>query len=326
MHSPDPSSPDTQGPGDDNRSADDIDRFKRDLIVSGKSQQTIKAYLSYVRQLQRYHDGQRPSSLDEEQVGDWLASLRIEKQFKSGSLRVAHSAVKAFYKYTCPRSWSVLEHIHAPREQHLPEVLTREETCRLINRVQREEYRVCLWTIYSLGLRLSEGVNLQVDDIQAGRGVVHVRRGKGNVDRLVPLPSETLSMLRDYWRTHRHPRLVFPAGGRGTPGKRHANAESPVPIATIQGVWRKVIVDSGVTRKITVHTLRHSYATHCLEAGVNVRLLQKYLGHATLQHTVKYLHLTQFGQDEAHKAINRIMTLPTENTGHGGGSQQGGGS
>ena len=93
-----------------------------------------------------------------------------------------------------------------------------------------------------------------------------------------------------------------------------------MPIATIQGVWRRVIVSAGTARKITVHTLRHSYATHCLEAGVNVRLLQKYLGHSTLQHTVKYLHLTQFGQSEAHKAIDRLMELPTEHEQHGSNS------
>ena len=113
-------------------------------------------------------------------------------------------------------------------------------------------------------------------------------------------------------KTHRHQTLLFPAGGRGTPGRRHAAATGPVPNATIQGVWKRVIDAARIGRKICVHTLRHSYATHLLEAGVNIRLVQQYLGHRTLQHTMKYLHLTQQGQETAITRINGIMQFPDD--------------
>ena len=289
---------------------DDAARFARDLTLAGRSERTVQAYTCYVRQVQRYHNDQPASLLNEEQVADWLASLRTERNFKAGSLRVAFSAMKAFYSLTCPVDWSVLQRLHTPREMHLPEVLTRQELHGLMNRIRRDEYYVCLWTIYSLGLRLSEGVALETGDIHAERGVVHVHRGKGNRDRLVALPIDTLRMLREYWATHRHPRFLFPAGGRGTPGQRHASASTHVPHTTIQDVWRLVVTQSGTMRKICVHTLRHSYATHLLEAGVPIRVVQQYLGHTSLQHTVKYLHLTQPCQDRSQEIVNDIMQRP----------------
>jgi integrase/recombinase XerD len=140
--------------------------------------------------------------------------------------------------------------------------------------------------------------------------VVHIHRGKGAIDRLIPLPLDTLRLLREYWATHRHEQYLFPAGGRGTPGRRHGQAVSHVPVATIQGVWKLVVDEAQIGRKVCVHALRHSYATHLLEEGVNIRLVQTYLGHRTLQHTIKYLHLTQQGQEAAVAKNNGVMQYP----------------
>ena len=288
----------------------DVERFVRDLRMNGLADRTVAAYRSYLRALQADCGGQAASTLDEDQLRDWLAALVPVRNYQPASIKVAHAAIRKFYRLTCPREWKTLRDMRVPAHSPLPEVLSRNEVSRLLGEVRREEYRVCLWTIYSLGLRLSEGVNLQVQDIRLDRGVVHVHRGKGARDRIVPLPDGTLQLLRDYWKTHRHDTFLFPAGGRGTPGRRHATATEPIPKATIQGVWKRVVDHSHIGRKICVHTLRHSYATHLLEAGVNIRLVQQYLGHTTLQHTIKYLHLTRQGQETAVARINEIMVPP----------------
>ncbi len=135
-------------------------------------------------------------------------------------------------------------------------------------------YRVCLSTIYGCGLRLLEGVQLQVRDIDSSRMLLHVRGGKGNKDRYVLLPEHNLSQLRGYWRRHRHPIWLFPGREGSTP--------APMDESGVQKAFRAALKDSGINKAASVHTLRHSYATHLLEAGINLRLIQSYLGHTSL--------------------------------------------
>jgi hypothetical protein len=145
-----------------------------------------------------------------------------------------------------------------------------------------------------------------VGDIDSGRMMIHVHRGKGAQDRYVPLPESTLRMLRAFWLTHRHPRWVFPACGRDL--RQAHTASDPIPRSTVQGALRRVVAELGFTKRISMHTLRHSWATHALEAGVNLRLIQRYLGHRTLQTTTLYLHLTKEGEEDAYRRINELMT------------------
>ncbi len=164
---------------------------------------------------------------------------------------------------------------------------------------------VYFWTVYSIGLRLEEGLNLQVGDLDAERGLVHVHRGKGAKDRYVPLPSSTLCWLRCYWLTHRHPRLLFPADGRNHTGI--SKAKTPMSPTAVQGAMKKITGQIDFGKKVSIHTLRHSYATHLLEAGVSLRVIQQYLGHSSLQTTMVYLHLTETAQVDSRKAIERIF-------------------
>jgi site-specific recombinase XerD len=183
--------------------------------------------------------------------------------------------------------------------------LTLDEVRRLIDAVRTPHNRTYFWTVYSLGLRLQEGLNLQVGDIDGARMLVHVHHGKGAKDRYVPLPSRTLSLLRQYGATHRHPLWLFPATGRDH--EQAASATGPMERSSVQGAMRRVVQELDFRKAISIHTLRHSYATHLLEAGVNLRLIQQYLGHRSLQTTMVYLHLTALGQEQARTAINRIM-------------------
>jgi integrase/recombinase XerD len=161
-------------------------------------------------------------------------------------------------------------------------------------------------TVYSCGLRLSEGLGLEVSDIDSQRNMIHVHRGKGAKDRFVPLSQSTLKLLRRYWLTHKHEKFLFPAIGRG--GDKAPTALRPMAKSSLQSVFKQARVAAGIKkRRVTIHTLRHCYATHLLEAGVNPRIVQRYMGHSQLETTMIYLHLTQKGTEDAYKIINSEM-------------------
>ena len=224
------------------------------------------------------------------------------------SLRVAYSGVKFFYTRTCRRDWQTLAKMKIQNVKSLPEVLTIPQVHRIIEACTTERVAVYLWTVYSMGLRLEEGLNLQVGDVDAQRGLVHVHRGKGAKDRYIPLPSSTLDWLRRYWSRHRHPRLLFPADGRNHTGI--STATTPMSPTAVQGAMKKITQQIDFGKKVSIHTLRHSYATHLLEAGVSLRVIQQYLGHSSLQTTMVYLHLTETAQVDTRKVIEKIFRRP----------------
>ena len=187
----------------------------------------------------------------------------------------------------------------------LPEVLTIEQVHQIIDACTTQRMAVYFWTVYSLGLRLEEGLNLQVGDIDAARGLVHVHRGKGAKDRYVPLPTETLQLLRQYWTTHRHRRLLFPADGRNHKGM--STAKTPMSPTAVQGAMKQITRKIDFGKKVSIHTLRHCYATHLLEAGVSLRVIQQYLGHSSLQTTMVYLHLTETAEVDTRQMIEKIF-------------------
>jgi len=169
----------------------------------------------------------------------------------------------------------------------------------VLGQVRRSHYQVCLHLIYACGLRLLEGVRLQVRDVDSGRMRVHVRGGKGNKDRYVPLPERTLGRLRWYWCSHHHPEWLFP--------RREFGVSGPMSESGVQRAFKGALAESGLGKPASVHTLRHSYATHLLEAGVNLRRIQSYLGHSSVSTTAKYTHLTEEGAVDAVAVINQLM-------------------
>jgi integrase/recombinase XerD len=184
-------------------------------------------------------------------------------------------------------------------------VLSIGEVRQLIGAVRTLRHRTYFWTVYSLGLRLTEGLNLQVGDIDSARMLVHVHRGKGAKDRFVPLPARTLTLLREYWVTHRNPVWLFPAVGNHR--RQAAAPDRPMVKNGVQDAMRRVVLQLRLRKAVSIHTLRHSYATHLLEAGVSLRLIQQYLGHNSLETTMVYLHLTTVSQEQAVAAINKLM-------------------
>jgi len=187
----------------------------------------------------------------------------------------------------------------------LPVILSANEVRRLLALVPALDHRVCLTTLYSCGLRLGEGVRLQVRDIDSERMFLHIRGGKGNQDRYVPLPGRTLLLLREQWKSHRHPVLLFPAKGHGGLGAR--TAIEPMCRSTLQRAFRLALQASGIKKEAHVHTLRHSYATHLLEQGENLRQIQVNLGHKSPVATAVYTHLTSLCQTQHQKRLDEFM-------------------
>jgi integrase/recombinase XerD len=279
-------------------------RMRQDLQLAGLSDRTQDAYLRAVRMLAE-HFHTPPDRLSEAQLRDYFLYLKNDRHFASASLGIAYSGIKFFYSYTCPRDWPTLTRLRVPSEKRLPDVLSTDEVRQLIAATRTPHNRVYFQTVYSLGLRLTEGLHLQTSDIDADRMMVHVHRGKGAKDRFVPLPSRTLKALREYWLTHRHPTWLFPATGRDH--RQAASALGPMERSSVQGALRRVVRQLGFRKAISIHTLRHSYATHLLEAGVNLRLIQQYLGHSSIQTTMVYLHLTTVSHEQARARIEELM-------------------
>ena len=278
-----------------------------DLLVAGMSKRTQEAYQRAVRQLQDYYNNTDPKQLSEQQVKDYLLWLRTEKRAAPGTLRIAIGGLRFFFRHTAVRDWKVLDKFGIPTEKKLPEVLTVLEVRRIMHAIRLPRFYAYFWTVYSCGLRLNEALALQVGDIDAERMRIHVRRGKGAKDRFVPLPHATLQTLRDYWKTHRHSKLLFPKTNQK--GVVVSNTRQTMNESTVQAALRRIVIELKFTRRISIHCLRHSYATHLLEAGVNLRLLQQYLGHSSLKTTSRYLHLTNAGQESAAEKINGVMNF-----------------
>lgn len=280
------------------------ERMREDLQLAGLSARTQEAYLRAVRQFAT-HCALPPDQLTEAQLRDYFLYLKNEKQLAPASLKIAFHGIRFFFRTTVPRDWPTLERLRIPSPKTLPDVLTRDEVRQLIDAVRTPHNRTYFWTVYSLGLRMTEALHLQIGDIDSARMLVHLHRGKGAKDRYVPLPQRTLDVLRAYWATHRNPLWLFPATGRDR--KAAATATEPMARGSVQGALRRVVGQLGLKKRVSIHTLRHSYATHLLEAGVNLRLIQQYLGHSSLQTTTLYLHLTSHGQEHAIATIAQLM-------------------
>ena len=280
-------------------------RITEALQLNGKSETTQRAYARAVRMLIEFA-GKEPDLITEEELKDYFLHRKNVDKWSQNTMRICYGGIRFFYEHVIQRDWHILDILRAQPEHRLPAILSREEVSDLLNRVRPFHNYVFLATVYSCGLRLSEALSLQVSDIDGARMTIHVHRGKGAKDRYVPLPDTTLKLLRKYWATHRNENLIFPKRGRKFMGGTTAHV--PMPPSSIDTALRKAVRLSGIRKKgISIHTLRHCYATHLLEAGVNLRVIQRILGHSSLATTMIYLHLTTKGSEEAKVIINSVM-------------------
>lgn len=266
-----------------------------ELKLQGLAPKTVDAYSRAVRRISRFFDC-CPDQLSQPQLKTYFSSLVDSHSWST--VKLDRNGLQFFYRHVLDKQWEWVKIFKPPQVHSLPDILTQQETRQLINTCRKLRYRVYFLTVYSMGLRLDEGLNLQVGDIDGARLRVHVRLGKGKKDRYVPMPEVTLQALRRYWKTHRHNRLLFPGKGR---------ANAPMDRGGVQQAMKATVADAGIERRITVHSLRHSYATHLLELGVDLREIQSILGHANPLTTARYAQLTELTHYNAVSHIKQLM-------------------
>lgn len=280
-------------------------RLAEDLQLAGYSERTQKSYLERVTNLANYFQ-QCPSELSDEQVREYLIHVVSERKYAANSLRITNAALKFFYRVTVKRQIKLLDTVKAESRLKLPDIFSKEDAWKIIKHTRFFHHQACFTLLYTCGLRIHEALNLTVNDIKAEHMHIHVRGGKGNKDRIVPLPSFTLKILRKQWANHRNPSLIFPAIGESR--NLMSIATKPMGADAPRNTLKAVIKELNIkVEEVRLHLFRHSYATHLLDAGVNIRTVQEYLGHSSLSSTMVYLHLSTDGHELACKIIEQLM-------------------
>jgi site-specific recombinase XerD len=257
-------------------------RLIEDLQVRNYSPRTVECYVHHVAAFARHFQAS-PDRLGPEEIRAYQVYLVQEKHASWSLFNQAACALRFFYNVTLARNYPREYVPYGKRPKTLPVVLSREEVAKLFSCVKYPKHRMLLRTAYAAGLRLSEVLHLQVGHIDSARMLLHVVQGKGAKDRFVPLSPQLLGELREYWQTCRARSWLFPGS---TP-------EKPLHGCSVQRALRRAALEAGLRKRISPHTLRHSYATHLMEAGVDLFTIQKLLGHRELATTAMYTHVSQ---------------------------------
>jgi site-specific recombinase XerD len=273
--------------------------MSEDMRLRDFRPKTQDAYRRAVRQFLT-HVQKEPAALSEADVRQYLIYLRDERLLAGSTRNIVVHGLRFFFAHTFPQGWPVLDLVRVTIPQKLPTVLSREETHRVIHAVREPTRRAALVTIYALGLRLGEALRLESRDIDSDRLMVWVRNAKGAKDRVVPLPRPLLYRLRKFWKEERR----ASAGPLLFVGEAAGGAVHPT---TLQKTFSAVLEEQGVEKRASIHTLRHSYATHLLEAGITLKTIQRILGHRSLKTTSVYLHVTHENDERLLTTLDRLM-------------------
>jgi site-specific recombinase XerD len=269
------------------------------LKLQGMRGKTIDAYARAVRRVATYFD-RCPDNLTLEELKAYFSALVDSHSWST--VKLDRNGLQFFYRHVLERPWDWVSILKPPTVRSLPDILSVAEIARLLKATRHLRFRVFFLTTYSLGLRLGEALALEVGDVDAEAERVHVREGKGGKDRLLPLPAWTLLELRRLWLHHHHPRLLFP-----NPRGPLSQATSPMDRGGVQRALKAALIDCNLHRKLSVRSLRHSYATHLLEAGVDLREIQTLLGHSSPATTARYTQLTQRTRANTRACLDQLM-------------------
>jgi integrase/recombinase XerD len=272
-------------------------RMIEDMELRGFTPKTQEAYIGAVKGLALFHR-QSPDQLSDEQIREYFLDLINVRRAAKSTVTIHLCGIKFFFEKTLGRSLPVLDLVKPRKRVKRPVILTIAEIKNLLTLVRHPVCRMALTVIYSCGLRVSEGVSLKVADIDGQRMLARIQNGKGGKDRYVPLPERTRELLRGYYATYRPKIWLFPA----------KSGDGPYCVTNVQKAFRSVVRQSGIGKPASVHTLRHSYATHLIESGVHLRTVQEILGHKSSQTTAAYTHLTRKMMDSLATTVNTLMS------------------
>jgi integrase/recombinase XerD len=301
---------DYANPVDYSHPFDSMARFAQSLALRYDANRTRHAYYRQLRLLQE-HLHCDPAAINQEQLRDYFLFVKFKKHWRPKTIRQAVAATRMFFVDLVGHAdWTVFWQVRTRDHDTLPAVLTRQQVHDVLSLVRLRRYRTPLKLIYCCGLRLSECLALTIHDIAGRENKLFIRKGKGNRDRVVPLPTSMWLELRRYWAFHRHPLLIFPNVGRGDQDRqalaaRMGKATSPIPCNSLQRLLIMARKQLNIPAA-TVHSLRHSFATHLLEAGAHLHTIQKLLGHKQITTTMIYLHLTHQSTQDALRLMDQL--------------------
>lgn len=262
----------------------------KELRLRNYSQKTVKAYSSCIRSFVRYFSPRHPRELAEKEIRTYFLHLLDEKKLSAATVNQAFNALRFLYVELYHRPFTPGE-IPRPKKEHkLPSVLSQDEVLKIFSRVHNVKHKTMLMLIYSAGLRVGESVRLKVSDIDGQRKMIHLRSAKGKKDRYTLLSDAALEMLREYYKQYRPKEYLFEGQGE----RLHLSERS------VQAVFQRAIHEAGIRKPVSVHGLRHSFATHLLESGVDLRYIQELLGHSSSKTTEIYTHVSK-------KTLSRIQ-------------------
>jgi integrase/recombinase XerD len=260
-------------------------RMLEELQRRNFSSETIRAYLFAVKDFAAYF-GKRPDQLSQEHLRQYQLHLLNDRKLAVETISGRIAALRFFFVKVLHRPYREIDLVYPKRPERLPVILSEEEVARLIESASTSYHRVILMTLYGTGLRREELCRLKVTDVDSQRMVLHVRQGKGNKDRDVTLSPRLLEVLRAYWKWRKPKTYLFPSPYR-------SRTERPIDSKTVWHAVRKAAQRAGIQKKVSPHLLRHSWATHLLERGTDLKTIQMLLGHFDLEATTIYLHLSQ---------------------------------
>ncbi|MCP4648557.1 MAG: tyrosine-type recombinase/integrase [PVC group bacterium] len=272
------------------------DQMIMEMELRNHSPKTIKAYIRHVKNFTRLFN-KSPAEMGTDEIRKYLHHLKKEKKVSWSNINIAYCGLKFFYTKVLHRRWDV-EHIPRPRgEKRLPNILAQSELQRIFDATTNLKNCAMLMVTYSGGLRVSETSHLKITDIDSQRMLIRIAGAKGNKDRYTLLSKVALNKLRHYYKIYRPTDWLFE-------GK---NKNNPISDGTIQKVFRKAKKKAGIKKPATVHTLRHSFATHLMEAGVDIFTIQRLLGHAYLKTTSTYIHVERKRLQDIINPLDRMM-------------------
>jgi integrase/recombinase XerD len=276
-------------------------RMIDDMTLHGLKPKTIEAYVPCVARFARYF-GKSPTLLGTPEIRAYLLYLTHEKHVSASTYNQYLCALKFLYRITLGREWGLDGLARTRRQTKLPVVLSLEEVTRFLQAVTSIRHRAILMTAYAAGLRISEVLGLRVDDIDSQRMVIRIRQAKGSKDRYVMLSPRLLILLRDYWRARRR-RKDYQASPWLFPGSIPGR---PLTAKAVYEACEAARLAAGLDKHVTVHTLRHSFATHLLEDGTDLRTIQILLGHRSLNTTARYLHVATATLQSTRSPLDRL--------------------
>lgn len=280
------------------------DRMAQDLVLRNLSPATARNYLLYGRKFAAFF-GRSPAELGEAEVRQFLLHCIEVQKLSYDSYRQIYAALKFLYTVTLQRPWHV-EHLPFPKRRlrRLPTVLHPDELQALFAAFTSPKFRALFMTCYAAGLRINEACRLQIPDLDSKRMLLHVRHPKGGRERYTLLSPRLLQALRDYWRLNRPPLWLFPG----------PTAAEPVSTDVARQAFAHACLTAGLTKHCTPHALRHSFATHLLEVGVDLAVLQKLLGHSSIRTTTRYTHVSTEHLQSIVSPLDLLPTIPTQPT------------